>query len=291
MSFITSPQASGDTTASPDWQAIQHEVKCPLCDYNLRGLHEPRCPECGYQFDWPSVLDPSQRRHPYLFEHHPERNVRSFIQTLLRHLRPRDFWTTLHPAHRLRPARIVLYWMIYGLFAFTPAVATLVEVVRYRLQWIRPGRYRSVYVNVTQQTVWSKEGLVVGTAVLLLALFPWFNFLALMIFQQSMKRSRIKGSHVLRCAIYSGDLVAWYAIGASLAIIYLGSRPRSGQAQELAQLLILAAVLTGLLNSLRLWNAYRHYMKFKSALATVIASQLIVALAIFTIIAWVATTT
>lgn len=127
-------------------------------------------------------------------------------------------------------------------------------------------------------------------AVLLLALFPWLNFLALMIFQQSMKRLRIKVSQVLRCSVYSGDVVVWYAIGASLAIVYQGSRPRTGQVQELVQPLILGALLIGLLNGLRLWNAYRHYMKFKSALATVIASQLIVALAIFTMIAWVATT-
>lgn len=25
----------------------QHDVACPDCDYNLRGLDKPRCPECG----------------------------------------------------------------------------------------------------------------------------------------------------------------------------------------------------------------------------------------------------
>lgn len=25
----------------------QHDVACPNCDYNLRGLDKPRCPECG----------------------------------------------------------------------------------------------------------------------------------------------------------------------------------------------------------------------------------------------------
>ena len=97
MSSITSPHASRDITAPPDWQAIHQEVKCPLCDYNLRGLHEPRCPECGYQFDWPSVLDPNKRLHPYLFEHHPERNIRSYVQTLLQHLRPKNFWRMANP--------------------------------------------------------------------------------------------------------------------------------------------------------------------------------------------------
>lgn len=290
MSSITSSQASGDSFVPPDWQTIQHEVKCPLCDYNLRGLHEPRCPECGYQFDWLSVLDPNQRPHPYLFEHHPERNLRSFVRTLFRHLDPPKFWRVLQPAHRLRPARIFAYWGICAILAFMPAIAALIEAVRYRLQLIRPGRYQSVYVNVTRQSLWSKEGLAIATVALLLALFPWFSFLTLMIFQQSMKRSRIKSMHVLRCAVYSGDVIVWYAVGATLAIVYQGSRPRTGQVQELVGLLLLGALMTGLINTLRLWSAYQHYMKFKLALATAIASQFIVALAIFTIIAWVAIT-
>ena len=27
----------------------EHEARCPLCDYNLRGLSRPRCPECGQE--------------------------------------------------------------------------------------------------------------------------------------------------------------------------------------------------------------------------------------------------
>lgn len=69
------------TDGPPEWAAIEADVFCPLCDYNLRGLTEPRCPECGFRFDWPHVLDPTRRLHPYIFEHHPERNFRSFWQT------------------------------------------------------------------------------------------------------------------------------------------------------------------------------------------------------------------
>lgn len=36
---------------SPDWATLHEDVRCPLCDYDLRGLTEPRCPECGYRFD------------------------------------------------------------------------------------------------------------------------------------------------------------------------------------------------------------------------------------------------
>jgi hypothetical protein len=61
---------------SPDWDTIPHEVHCPLCEYNLRGIRDPRCPECGYRFEWPDMLSPRRADHPYLFEHHPERNFR-----------------------------------------------------------------------------------------------------------------------------------------------------------------------------------------------------------------------
>jgi hypothetical protein len=288
MSSTTSPHTSADAPAPPEWATISHEVKCPLCDYNLRGLSDPRCPECGCGFDWAAVLDPANRLHPYLFEHHPERNIRSFAQTLIHHLTPFQFWKTLDPTHRLRPRRILLYWAVYALIAFAPAVIVLVELVQYRLRWGRPNRGLSIYLNVMNQTFWSKEGFTIGLAALLLAVFPWFNFLALMIFQQSMRRARIKPAHVLRCAVYSGDVIFWYALAAAVAILCLPARPRAGQTEQLMLLLTLGAFLAGLLNAVRLWIAYARYMKFKRPLAAVFASQIIVALTLFTILMYVA---
>jgi hypothetical protein len=103
--------------APPDWSAIGWDVRCPLCSYNLRGLNLPRCPECGYRFEWQEVLDPRRREHPYLFEHHPERNAWSFRKTTLGALRPKRFWTSLHPVMPSRPKRLFLYYMI-GLCIF-----------------------------------------------------------------------------------------------------------------------------------------------------------------------------
>ena len=85
---------TADSTAaapSPDWEQFTRDVNCPLCLYNLRGLIEPVCPECGYRFAWAALLDEDARLHPYLFEHHPERDVSSFRDTLLGGLRPGKF--------------------------------------------------------------------------------------------------------------------------------------------------------------------------------------------------------
>ncbi len=96
----------------PDWSAIEHPVPCPLCDYDLRGLREPRCPECDGRFEWSEVVDPHRQEHPYLFEHHPERNWWSLRRTAWGACRPRAFWTSLHPAQKGRRGRLLLYWLI-----------------------------------------------------------------------------------------------------------------------------------------------------------------------------------
>src|SRR6476620_9578090 len=99
------PAASASPPDAPDWDIVREEVRCPLCGYQLRGLTEPRCPECGYRFEWRPLLDPTGRFHAYLFEHHPERDVRSFVRTMVGTLLPRRFWRSLHPAQPSRPRR------------------------------------------------------------------------------------------------------------------------------------------------------------------------------------------
>lgn len=112
-------------TAPSSLPANADEVLCPLCEYNLRGLTDARCPECGAKFDWEELRDPSRRLHPYLFEHHPERNIRSFWRTLIGGLRPRQFWTTLYPTQPSRLRRLFLYFLIYSIIGALCAVLML----------------------------------------------------------------------------------------------------------------------------------------------------------------------
>jgi rubredoxin len=99
----------------PDWPNIKDDILCPLCDYNLRGLDKPRCPECGYSFEWNDLLDPTRRRHPYSFEHHPHRNFWSFRKTLVGGLRPAVFWKKLHPTQPSRVGRLLIYYFLTAL--------------------------------------------------------------------------------------------------------------------------------------------------------------------------------
>ena len=59
------------------------DLRCPLCDYDLRGLVDPRCPECGYGAEsWELLRERIRTSHPWLYEHHPERGAWSFVRTL-----------------------------------------------------------------------------------------------------------------------------------------------------------------------------------------------------------------
>ena len=105
-------------------------VLCPMCDYDLRGQAEPRCPECGYRFEWPQLLDPELKRHPYLFEHHPRRNVRSFVRTLVGGFLPRRFWRSLRPSQPSAPRRLVLYWVLATLLVLLMPAVDAVRIFR-----------------------------------------------------------------------------------------------------------------------------------------------------------------
>ena len=125
MTGLPSEAISADAPA-PHRQDAREPLPCPMCDYDLRGLSEPCCPECGYRFEWPQLLDPELKRHPYLFEHHPRRNVRSFVRTLLGGFLPRRFWRSLRPSQPSEPRRLVLYWVLATLpVLILPALDTV----------------------------------------------------------------------------------------------------------------------------------------------------------------------
>src|SRR4051794_30598869 len=102
-------------SSPPDWTTETRDIVCPLCEYNLRGLTDGRCPECGHTFDWADLTDPNRRKHPYLFEHHPEKNIRSFCATALNGLNPWKFWRALRPEMPSRPRRLFIYWILITL--------------------------------------------------------------------------------------------------------------------------------------------------------------------------------
>jgi hypothetical protein len=269
---------------APDWDAQREELACPLCDYNLRGLREPRCPECGYRFAWADLADPTRRVHPYLFEHHPERNWWSFYKTAVGGLRPVRFWRSLAPTQPQRLARILLYWLAILFIALL--CVTGIYLVGYWPLEDRSGALVAAFQPPSHYPLWLSPSDVLSLTGrnyvfwwVWGALWPWLTFLSLMVFRISMRRARVKSVHVLRCVLYSEDSLVWG--GLSLLLIATACRLNGTLANPGPTVTILCAMVIfgcAAMTVGRLCVAFDRYLRFDHAWATVLASQAIVTL-------------
>ncbi len=88
--------------------------------------------------------------------------------------------------------------------------------------------------------------------------WTWLTLAALMIFQSSMRRAKIRNAHLLRCAIYGCDFP--FLLGA-IAIIFIGGI--SGD----SQILYVAIICPRLPALYRLYFAYRLYLAIRSSVS------------------------
>jgi len=275
------PTSSGQPTDAPANDLVERDVNCPMCGYNLRGLIEPRCPECGFTFLWVELLDPSRWVHPYVFEHHPEHNVWSFFRTLIGGLRPGRFWDSLMPSQPSNPGRLRLYCAIAVVLSF---VGVLGELVGSTVQHhSRQGQTATLNTwRIALQTAWG-QSQVMSLAVMALIPPAWalLTYWTMMIFGTSMHIAKVNPSHVFRCVVYCLDICVW----CGLYVAFLAMLPVLGI--ELWQLLMWAAWATAMsefLFAYRMCQAYRLYMRFRHAIATVVATQIIVGLVVFNVL-------
>jgi hypothetical protein len=115
------------------------------------------------------------------------------------------------------------------------------------------------------------------------AAWPWITLAALLLFQMSMRRVRVRVSHVLRCVVYSGDAFVWSVVvlAAAGAVGYFRRYDYYGEPQRIAMcLLLLLGVAT-----YRLGQAYRLYLRFDHPWATVLTSQVLFVLSVVTALA------
>ncbi|HEX5244851.1 MAG TPA: hypothetical protein VFW23_16455 [Tepidisphaeraceae bacterium] len=276
------------------------DISCPLCEYNLRGLSEPRCPECGYKFVWAELVEATRSAHPYLFEVQ-RRKAWSFWKTLVGGLRPGRFWKTLKPAHRGNLRRLFLYWLITLLIGFA-AAAAMDRVVLASLStplsgyMVRAYSYSLgsplLYAYSSRDSVhfgfsFYRLNLQVGDVAVIYAgaILIWTaaTFLALLIFQQSMARAKIRTHHLFRCVIYSADVVIWAslfgmaALAAYAALVFSG-----GQGFSVLEVYLCTCAAIIIVFCIRLCVALRLYLQMDRPFWTVMATQVLVALAIVT---------
>jgi hypothetical protein len=287
------------TYARPDWATHQGELDCPLCEYSLIGLEEPRCPECGYHFQWADLLDPTRRRHPYLYEHHPRRGFRSFWKTAWHALRPRRFWSNLQPSQPSTPRRLLNYWLWVALLSLVALglVLWFHGMMRgsngawtFYTPYTPPPGFRGPRPPLADRFVawlntfdWPRLAPYQFLAGLLIG-WPVATFATLLIFQASMRRAKVRTVHVLRVVVYTAGLTMWLALALLVGVTIVLNGPfgvRLGDSWlQLASVFVQFALIASFAYHLAV--AYRRYLQFDHAAATAIASQLIVALAAFT---------
>ena len=250
---------------SPPVPALPAELRCPLCEYDLRGLIDPRCPECGYRFTWDEIRDPARRLHPYLFEHHPERNRWSFVRTLLGGLRPRRFWRQLTPQTPSNPRRLVRYWLL-TLAMVLPACAAALLVTGRELHannarargfitkhYLAPANAAKL-AELQRTTGLSLEQYLQRHVVLFpsprfflamidepfprfiwptfvaVALWPWVTVvMTRMLLWISIRRAKLRMVHLARCAIHAADVGGWYWLMATGAMAFVGFAAMRGK--------------------------------------------------------------
>jgi len=280
---------------APNWEAVQGEIRCPLCDYNLRGLSEPRCPECGYAFAWDEILDPTRRHHRYLFEHHPNHNLWSFFKTLSGGFRPKRFWRELHPLQKSNRWRLRLYLLLVIAATCIPIVidgfwrvprtsgwrSFLSRSIRDDLAWRVATRFPWNMLNWPLRA--ERQQLVVGVSLALIAL-PILNYGLLMIFQQTMRKVNVGAHHVQRCVIYSADVMFWPVVPLCVMLVYNGLSPTREWDEPIAWTLLIEFIVVWLVMTWRLVSAYRHYLRFDHPAGTILSIQLMIFLLLLLII-------
>lgn len=299
----------GLTATSPP-KTITGDTPCPICGYNMRGLSEPNCPECGSRFTWNEIFDPTRRIHSYLFEHHPERNIHSFLRTFLGALRPTRFWKSLHPNQPLCVRRLWLYFLLILIptigfpIVFTLGSEVALKIVdnmekredfklrhasgrldRFDLMILR--RYPSVdaYLDksyptnpatVSQRVMEHNRSLLQAVCTLGAVTFaPIFTLIVFLVFKSTLSKARLNANHIVRTVAYNSGilLIMGPIVGACSYLFPDRSRYSVNIDYDLLMLMGVAALL---IFSASLLIASVRYLRFNRAFAVAFSTQVVV---------------
>lgn len=194
------------------------ELTCAQCGYHLYGLSETRCPECGTDFEWSEALARYYRtRMPYFEYRLRERPVRSFCGTWRLALQPMRFWHKINIHDPPQPIGLLLMVSLCVVFfaAFSvlgPALVSSCLSVHYWLHGSASGRVlfttAQLVTFVMQDFVSALRAHATWTATLVYGTWLLMSFASLLIFQQSMRRCKVRTAQVVRVWAYAVPMVA-----------------------------------------------------------------------------------
>jgi|GEM_PF-6910716 len=306
---------------APAWETIPHEITCPLCEYNLRGLAGNRCPECGHQFNLSELLKAKESEHPFLIEHGRRGLLERYRKTFRTSIGVRGIWQTVTPSHRLNAGRLVAYklsqWAMFGV----GSVVVLVVMIGYsvaahayaRVELARRFSHRTHSKDMVQTMVDQEMPSLAFTAHVsnamvvvednlppLIIMFgtmvfwPWLLFITQFVFLESLRRKQIHRAHLLRCAVYSSDVAVFWFVPFLLvfggveflrphSMSVFGAWGGSGWNELLNDAMRCSLPLMLLWLTWRLVQAYRSYLRFPHAAASAIGAAVITILTLLSI--------
>jgi hypothetical protein len=137
-----------------------------------------------------------------------------------------------------------------------------------------------------------------GNAAAVVLAWPWLSMAAMLVFQASMRRAKVRPAHVLRATLYGCDFGLWVVLaavvlygptfqgGLPMRSLYLPRSvplamwlPRGPLSAEALPALLAVAVCT-VAATYRLSVAYGRYLRFDRPLLTVLAGQAMVVLVV-----------
>ena len=267
-----------------DWaDAVPIErLTCAQCGYHLYGLTETRCPECGSPFTWDEALTAYHRSRLPLFEYQwRKRPVRSLLTTWRRALRPGKFWRSvdIHDPVRRLPLIIVFAAAMFLISIVQPVVDGVIAwSIDFQFFPFLGSKRKGLLAEIAD------SALDLDTYVnVLLPMASWciFSFAALLVFQQSMRRYRVRTAHVLRVWAYSVALMVgllYLVTSGTVLLLITTDWYFLGWVTYLAVLSVIAFVVW----SIR--QGYCHYLHMPHSLGVAFASQFIAVAATLTLL-------
>jgi hypothetical protein len=237
-----------DADGAPLWEQIDFDVPCSRCGYDLRMLPQARCPECGLAFAWRDMLVARFRRNLWTFEANwRQRPLQSWLATLWRGLRPRQFWADISIHEPVRPGPLWLYLaltplaFLLVLHPLLAMVALLFELPRLGLPWLADPIVSAEVADVCWEAAVAPVPVLSGAAGEYWRVVTPFAMLFLAMLatvaglRQTLGRCRVRTALVLRAVAYATApavvVLAAYVAVSIVVLQYLGSvglMPRSG---------------------------------------------------------------
>ncbi len=270
-----------------DWAVAVpiEQLTCLHCKYHLYGLTETRCPECGESFTWQEVLDHYHRQQKPLFEYRWRRKpFRSLVRTWWSTLRPTKFWSQIdmHDPPCVIPllSLACLYTAIlHALVAISLATGNQIYY------WMQQTSYRTsirlLWFGGTQRTFLQNvfallddvyDNLLETQFVIALAAWMISSYLALLIFQQSMRRFKVRNVHLVRVWIYSFPMIPLMTLAITFGFPFAVGRMYVRLPDALPSIILIIAVAL-VVRSIQV--AYKKYLLMPHSWAVAICTQII----------------